>query len=105
MVNTVVTFGDNRLSSILPLPVINETNDRSVVQRRIYLIFAVFISIVIVLPNIFEIYHEKNDFAYHLLFIFHTSSFFPISRFPLCISFRLACLLLFFISTAIFRSK
>ena len=105
-VSTVVRFKDNRLSSITPLPLTTEINDRSVFQRRIYLVLGVCILISLVLPNIFDIYHAKEDFAYHLLFIFHASSFvveFLLVLVLMCV--RLACLLLFFISTAIFRSK
>lgn len=81
MVNTVVRFEDNRLSSLAPLPVSIETNTRSVFQRRIYLTVGVLILIVIVLPNVFDIYHKKEDFAYHLLFIFHAGLSFHIFRF------------------------
>lgn len=75
-VSTIVRFKDNRRSSMTPLPVMTEINDRSVLQRRIYLVLNAFIVIVIVLPNIFDIFLEKEDFAYHLLFMFHASSFF-----------------------------
>jgi hypothetical protein len=75
MVNTIVTFGNNRLSSIPPLPIMIKNNDKSSLQRRLYLILGVLILIIILLPNMLSIGKDHDDFAYHLLFIFHASSF------------------------------
>jgi len=75
MVNTVVTFGNNRLSSVPPLPIVIKDDNKSYLQRRLYLIFGILILMIILLPNILSIKNDHDDFAYHLLFIVHASSF------------------------------
>lgn len=74
MVNTIVTFGNNRLSST---PVVIKTDGTIFsLQRKIYLITGVFLLSIIVIPNILSIANNQDDFAYHLLFIVHASSFY-----------------------------
>jgi hypothetical protein len=105
MVNTVVTFGNNRFPSIPPVPIVIENDYQSTLQRRIYLIIGIVLLISIIIPNILAISNDYDDFAYHLLFIFHASTFefFLIS--PFFLINLVGCLGLFFISTAIYRSK
>ncbi len=74
MVNTVVTFGNNRLSSVPPLPTIIKDDNKSSLQRRLYLIIGILVLIIILIPNILSIEHDHDDFAYHILFIVHASS-------------------------------
>jgi hypothetical protein len=76
MVNTVVTFENNRIPSVTPFPVVIEKNNRSSLQRRIYLIIGILILTIILIPNILSIEKDYDDFAFHLLFIVHASSFF-----------------------------
>jgi hypothetical protein len=71
MVNTVVTFGNNRMSSVTPLPVLNKADN---FQRRLYLIIGILGLIIILVPTILSIGKDHDDFIFHLLFIVHTSS-------------------------------
>ncbi|CAF0913592.1 unnamed protein product [Rotaria sp. Silwood1] len=73
MVNTVVTFGNNRVSSDAPLPIIVKTDHKSSLQRRLYLIIGILILIIILIPTILSIGKDPNDFAFHILFIVHTN--------------------------------
>ena len=102
MVNTVVTFGNNRISSAPSFPVIIEQTNKSSLQRRIYLITGILILIIILIPNILLIENDPDDFAFHLLFIVH-ASLLRFSSFSFI--YFLGFLLLFFISTAIYRRK
>jgi hypothetical protein len=74
MVNTIVTFGNNRLSSVPPLPIMIKNDNKSSLQRRLYLIIGILVLIIILLPNILSIKDDHDDFAYHILFIVHASS-------------------------------
>jgi hypothetical protein len=71
MVNTVVRFENNRLS---PVPVVIKNANQSSFQRRLYLIIGIILLIIILIPNILSIQNDYDDFAYHLLFIFHAST-------------------------------
>jgi hypothetical protein len=104
MVNTVVTFGNNRLPSIPPVPMVIINENQSSLQRRIYLIIGICLLISILIPNILSISNDYDDFAYHLLFIFHASML-KFSFVILLFIYLVDCLGLFFISTAIYRSK
>ena len=74
MVNTVVTFGNNRIPSATSFPVVIDKTNQSSLQRRIYLIIGILILIIILIPNILLIEKDPDDFAFHLLFIVHASS-------------------------------
>ena len=74
MVNTIVTFGNNRISSVTPLPLEVKTDNNSSLQRRFYLIIGILALIIILLPTILSIEKDHDDFTFHLLFIVHASS-------------------------------
>lgn len=85
MVNTVVTFGNNRLSSIPPTPIIIK-NDKKIIsfEEKFYLIFGILILSIILIPNILVIKNDHDDFTYHLLFIIHASSLYILFDFYIC---------------------
>ncbi|UJR30484.1 hypothetical protein I4U23_018017 [Adineta vaga] len=87
MVNTIVTFGNNRLSSVTSNSVVMKSNNSLSFQRQIYLILGIIILSTILLPNIFAIKTDHDDFTFHLLFIVHS-----------------CFLILFFISTMIYTN-
>ncbi|CAF0836496.1 unnamed protein product [Rotaria sordida] len=87
MVNTIVTFGNNRVSSVTPLPIVVKIDKKSSLQRQIYLIIGILVLIIIVIPTILSIEKDPDDFSFHILFIVHASF-----------------LLLFFISNTIYRN-
>ncbi|CAF0893613.1 unnamed protein product [Adineta ricciae] len=87
MVNTTVTFENNRLSSMMPQSVVVNSERSLPIQRQIYLILAIILLSIILLPNIFAIRTDHDDFTFHLLFIVHSSF-----------------LILFFVSTMIYAN-
>ncbi|CAF2938918.1 unnamed protein product [Rotaria sp. Silwood2] len=87
MVNTVVTFGNNQVSSVTPLPIMVKIDNKSFLQRRLYLIIGILVLIIILIPTILSIKKDPDDFAFHILFIVHAGF-----------------LLLFFISNTIYRN-
>ena len=105
MVHTVVRFENNQLPSNSPMPVVINDENRSAFQRRVYFIVGIVLLIGILVPNILAIPNDYDDFAYHILFIFHASTF----RFSSLRGFLhlrpAGCLGFFFVSTAIYRSE
>ncbi|CAF3440759.1 unnamed protein product [Rotaria socialis] len=87
MVNTIVTFGNNQVSSSTPFPIIVKTDNKSILQRRLYLIIGISTLIIILIPTILSIEKDQDDFTFHTLFIVHASF-----------------LLIFFVSIAIYRN-
>ena len=77
MVNTVVTFESDRISSSMtpPLAKAISTDAHAVWSRRLYLAFGILLLIVILIPTGLSIGKDRDDFAYHLLFIVHSSSY------------------------------
>ncbi|CAF3911913.1 unnamed protein product [Rotaria sp. Silwood2] len=71
MVNTVVTFGNNQVSSVTPLPIMVKIDNKSFLQRRLYLIIGILVLIIILIPTILSIKKDPDDFAFHILFIVH----------------------------------
>ncbi|CAF5131841.1 unnamed protein product, partial [Rotaria magnacalcarata] len=74
MVNTIVTFGNNQVSSSTPFPIIVKTDNKSILQRRLYLIIGISTLIIILIPTILSIEKDQDDFTFHTLFIVHASS-------------------------------
>ncbi|CAF5143939.1 unnamed protein product, partial [Rotaria magnacalcarata] len=73
MVNTIVTFGNNQVSSSTPFPIIVKTDNKSILQRRLYLIIGISTLIIILIPTILSIEKDQDDFTFHTLFIVHAN--------------------------------
>lgn len=105
MVNTVVTFENSSVSPGTSIPFTIKTNDRSILQRRLYLIIGIVVLITILIPTILSIETDHEDFPFHTLFIVHTSSLLYFVSFShISEKSYLGFLLLFFVSIAIYRS-